>query len=143
MGPQHIRGSVLKWERMKTARSTGREVDVDLNDVPELRRIIDATPSGHLTFLTAPSGVPFTLNHFTKWFREACDAAGLPRHCTFHGLRKARARIMAEAECTPHEIMSVTGHASLKEADRYSMKANRSRLRRSAWEKVRRRTPSV
>jgi integrase len=143
MGPQHIRGNVLKWERMKTARSTGREIDVDLNDVPELRRIIDATPSGHLTFLTAPSGVRFTLNHFTWWFRKQCDAAGLPRHCTFHGLRKACARRMAEAECSPHEIMSVTGHASLKEADHYSMKANRSRLRRSAWAKVRRGTSSV
>jgi integrase len=137
MGPQHIRDGVLHWIRRKTERSTGIEVHIEIE--PELRQIIDATPSGHLTFLIGPFGAPFKIDTFGRWFRNACNAAGLP-HCTFHGLRKACARRMADAECTPHEIAAVTGHASLKEVERYTKTANRQRLSRSAKAKVRRTT---
>ena len=44
-------------------------------------------------------------------FKEQCYAACLP-HCTFHGLRKAASRRLAEHGCTPHEIAAITGHAS-------------------------------
>jgi hypothetical protein len=37
-----------------------------------------------------------------------------------HGLRKAGCRIMAESDCTPHEIMGVSGHTTLKEVERYT-----------------------
>ena len=140
MGPQHIRDGVLKWIRKKTARSTGIEVYIEVD--PELRNIIDATPSGHLTFLIAPSGAPFTPATFGKWFRLQCDSAGLP-HCTFHGLRKACSRRMAEAGCTPHEIAAITGHATLKEVERYTKAASRKRLGQSAKAKVRKRTANV
>jgi integrase len=140
MGPQHIRDEVLKWVRKKTERSTGTEVYIEIE--PELRNIIDATPSGHLTFLIAPSGAPFTPASFGKWFKAQCIAAGLP-HCTFHGLRKACARRMADAGCTPHEIAAITGHASLKEVERYTRAADRKRLARSAKAKLRKRTASA
>ena len=140
MGPQHIKEGFLNWVRRKTAQSTGIEVYIEVT--PELRQIIDATPSGHLTFLVTESGAPFTAESFGKWFREQCDAAGLP-HCTFHGLRKACARRMAESGCTPHEIAAVTGHASLKEVERYTRAASRKRLAQSAMAKVRRRTFSA
>ena len=138
VGPQHVRDGVLTWVRGKTARSTGIEVNIDLSQCPELREAIDATPSGCLAFL-ARGGVPFTAASLGKWFRSACDKAGL-RHLSFHGLRKAVARRIADAEGSAHEIMSVTGHSSLKEAERYARAANRKRLARSALEKVRRRT---
>ena len=140
MGPQHIREGFLTWVRAKTAQSTGTEVYIEV--VQELRRIIDATRSGHLTFLTTAAGAPFTGQGFGKWFRAQCDAAGLP-HCTFHGLRKACARRMAESGCTPHEIAAVTGHASLKEVERYTRAASRKQLAQSAMAKVRMRTSSV
>jgi integrase len=140
MGPQHIRDNVLHWVRKKTELSTGIEIDIEID--PELRQIIDATPSGHLTFLIAPSSAPFTPESFGKWWREQCDAAGLP-DCTFHGLRKACARRMAEAGCTTHEIAAITGHATLKEVERYTRAANRKRLAQSAKAKVRKRTSSV
>ena len=140
MGPQHIREGFLHWVRMKTAQSTGIELCIEI--LPELRQIIDATPSGHLTFLVTESGSPFTAETFGKWFRPLCDAAGLP-NCTFHGLRKAAARRMAENGCTPHEIAAITGHATLKEIVRYTEAANRKRLAQSAMAKVRKRTASV
>jgi integrase len=140
MGPQHIREGSLNWVRMKTAQSTGIEVYIEVQ--PELRQIIDATPSGHLTFLVQENGAPFTIDSFNKWFRKCCDEARLP-HCAFHGLRKACARRMAESGCTPHEIAAVTGHASLKEVERYTMAANRKRLAQSAMAKVRKGTFSA
>jgi hypothetical protein len=50
---------------------------------------------------------------------------------------------MAEAGCTPHEIAAITGHATLKEVERYTKAASRKRLGQSAKAKVRKRTASV
>ena len=61
-----------------------------------LAQVIDATPSGHLTFLVTEFGKPFTEAGFGNWFREQCDMANL-RHCSFHGLRKAASVRLAEA----------------------------------------------
>ena len=137
MGPQHIRDGVLYWIRGKTERSTGIElaIPVDL----KLREIIDATPSGHLTFLVTEFGKPFVAAGFGNWFREQCNMANLP-HCSFHGLRKAASVRLAEVGCTPHEIAAITGHASLKEIVRYTQTADRKRLARSASDKMKTRT---
>jgi integrase len=37
-----------------------------------------------------------------------------------HGLRKAGCRRLAEAGCTAHEIMSISGHRTLSEVSRYT-----------------------
>jgi integrase len=140
MGEQHIRNEVLLWVRQKTEGSTALELAIPVH--PELRTIIDATPSGHLTFLVTEFGRPFTAAGFGNWFRERCDAAGLP-HCSFHGLRKAASVRLAEAGCTPHEIAAITGHTSLKEIVRYTATADRRRLAISAMEKVKTRTSPV
>jgi integrase len=137
MGPQHIREEVLYWVRKKTARTTGIELLIPLH--PELRAIIDATPSGHLTFLVTEFGKPFAVAGFGNWFREQCDKAGL-HHCTFHGLRKAAASRLAECGCTVHEIAAITGHATLKEIERYTKTADRKRLALVAMEKMKTRT---
>ena len=140
MGEQHIRDGVLLWVRRKTEGSTRLELAIPVH--PALRAIIDATPSGHLTFLVTQFGRPFADAGFGNWFREQCDAAGLP-HCTFHGLRKAASVRLAEAGCTPHEIAAITGHASLKEIVRYTATADRKRLAATAMEKMKTRTSPV
>jgi integrase len=56
----------------------------------------------------------------------------LPRECTFHGLRKAACRRLAEAGCTVHEIAAISGHATLKEVERYTKAADQLRLARAA-----------
>jgi integrase len=86
--------------------------------------------------LTTAFGKPFTAAGFGGWFRDQCNNAGLP-HCTFHGLRKAAARRLAEHGCTPHEIAAITGHATLKEIERYTKAASRKRLPESAMNKAR------
>jgi integrase len=140
MGPQHIRDGILNWVRAKTERSTGTELAIPIH--ANLRAVIDATPSGHLTFLVTEFGKPFAVAGFGNWFREQCDMANL-RHCSFHGLRKAASVRLAEAGCTPHEIAAITGHASLKEIVRYTQTADRKRLARSAMDKVKARTSTV
>jgi integrase len=128
------------WVRQKTESTTALELAIPVH--PTLHAIIDATPSGHLTFLVTAFGRPFTAAGLGNWFRDQCNAAGLP-HCSFHGLRKAASVRLAEAGCTPHEIAAITGHASLKEIVRYTATADRSRLAVSAMEKMKARTSSV
>ena len=72
MGEQHISREceILNWVRMKTENKTGFELAIPVH--PELRRIIDATPSKHLTFLMTEFGAPFTAAGFGNWFRDRC-----------------------------------------------------------------------
>jgi integrase len=98
---------------------------------PDLQRIIDATPSGNLTFLVTSHGHPFTDAGFGNWFRDACTAAGLPNRCAAHGLRKAACRRGAEAGWTVHQIAAWSGHKTLKEVERYTKAADQRRLAES------------
>jgi integrase len=72
--------------------------------------------------------------------RDRCNTAELP-HCTFHGLRKAAASRLAEAGATVHEIAAITGHATLKEIERYTKTADRKRLAAKAIAKMKREHP--
>ena len=103
--------------------------------LPELRTVVDATPSGHLTYITTPFGKPYTRDAFGKWFRKRCDEAGL-RHCSAHGLRKAGATIAAENGATEHQLMAMFGWDSPKQAAIYTRKANRNRLAAEAMHKL-------
>jgi hypothetical protein len=54
---------------------------------------------------------PFTSNGFGNWFRDQCNDAGLSQ-CSAHGLRKARASILAERGATDRQLMAVFGWES-------------------------------
>lgn len=135
MGRQHVdKNGAIHVRQLKTGAALAIPVHATLD------AIILATPSEHLTFLTTQFGKPFTAAGFGNWFRDQCNAAGLP-HCSAHGLRKAAARRLAEAGCTEHEIASITGHASLREIVRYTKAADQVKLAVAAMDKVR--TPTV
>jgi site-specific recombinase XerD len=126
MGRQHMTkdgGIRVKQEK------TGAVLEIGLHS--ELAKLL---PADNMTFLLTEYGKPFTPGGFSDWFRKACDA-GL-RHCCAHGLRKAAARRLAEAGCTEHEIAAITGHASLREVQRYTKAANQKKLAKSAMAKV-------
>jgi integrase len=139
MGPQHISDGVLSWTRLKTEQSTGIEVFIPI--LPELADAIDGKPSGHLTFLATAFGQPFTAAGFGNWFHDQRSAAKMPKRCSFHGLRKAASRQLAEHGCTPHEIAAITGHATLKEIERYTRDAARRIMARSAFTKLKSEQP--
>jgi integrase len=130
MGKQHVRNGAIAVRQIKT----GAALQIPMHET--LAAIIAATPSEHLTYLTTQFGKPFTSAGFGNWFRDQCNAAGLG-HCSAHGLRKAAARRLAEAGCTTHEIAAITGHASLREIQRYTKAADQTRLAVAAMDKVR------
>jgi len=49
-----------------------------------------------------------------------------------HSLRKATCRRLAEAGCTAHEIMALSGHGSLAEVTRHTVAASRKDLAKRA-----------
>ena len=67
--------------------------------------------------------------------RTWCNEAGLP-HCTFHGLRKAAATRLIDAGCDVVEAAAITGHASLKELQRYIETRDRKKAARRAMAKL-------
>ena len=67
---------------------------------------------------------------------RAAAAAGLPRDCKTHGLRKAALTRLADLGSSTHEIAAVSGHRSLREVERYTANANQSRLARSAMARL-------
>lgn len=131
VGRQHIRNGVLTIRQEKT----GTVVEIPV--LPELQAIIDATPSQHMTFLVTEHGKPFTAAGFGNLFRDWCREAEVPEVCSAHGLRKAASRRLAEAGCTAHEIMAITGHKTLKEVTRYTAAVDRKRLGITAMAKIR------
>ena len=142
MGEQHIireyhrdqdrEVEILNWVRKKTEDKTGLELAISVH--PELRRIINANPSKHLTFLVTELGAPFTAAGFGNWFRDRCNQAGLP-HCSFHGLRKAqppgyRCRVRCRRGCRHHR------RCQLERAARYIETRDRKRAARRAMRKL-------
>jgi hypothetical protein len=85
-------------------------VDIPLN--PELQSVIDASPTGDLTFLITEQGRPFTAPGFTNWFRKRCKEASIP-NLSAHGLRKAAATRAAERGATTSELMGIFGGGTL------------------------------
>jgi integrase len=130
MGRQHIRDGVLTAKQQKTGVTLAIPVH------PHLQTVLDATPSEHLTFLVTATGKPYGGNAFSEQFRNWCDAAGLPQRCKPHGLRKAACRRLAEAGCSANEIMSHSGHGTMKELIRYTKAADQARLARNALAKA-------
>ena len=130
MGRQHIKDGVLTVKQEKTGVTLAIPVH------PHLRTVLNATPSAQLTFLVTATGKPYGGNAFTEQFRNWCDAAGLPKRCKPHGLRKAACRRLAEVECSGLEIMAISGHATLKELVRYTKGADQAKMARNAMAKA-------
>jgi integrase len=126
MGRQHIRNGLLFVRQNKT----GTALQIPIH--PALLAIIESTPGDHLTFLITSFGKPFTAPGFGNLFRDWCNEAGLPRGLSAHGLRKAACRRLAEAGCSANQIMAISGHRSLSEAEKYVRAADQVRLAQAA-----------
>ncbi len=125
LGPQMEHAGVLRFTETKgRARKPKKR---ELRILPELRTVLDATPSGHLNYLVTEFGKPFTATGFGNWFRKRCDEAGLPQ-CSAHGLRKAGATIAADNGATEHQLMAIFGWDSPNQAALYTRGADRKRL---------------
>mgnify|MGYP002623250540 FL=1 len=125
MGRQHVSGDTIRVVQQKT----GAQLVIPLH--PDLKSVLDELPRDNLTFLTTAYGKPFTVAGFGNWFRDACDGAGLTTRSA-HGLRKSAAVRLVEAGCTSKQVAAITGHATLREIERYTAAADQERLAREA-----------
>ena len=130
MGRQHVRDGKISAAQQKT----GTRLWVPLH--PDLRAILNATPSNDLTFLISGHSKPYASakslgNAVNAWAKQA----GLT-DCPLHGLRKACCRRLAEAGCTTQEIMAISGHKSLAEVSNYTKAADQERMAATAMEKI-------
>lgn len=129
LGKQHLKirdGKIF----IRFAPHKGRERYPQTLELPmpaALQTVIDASPTGDLTFLVTEYGKSFTDAGFGNWFRERCDKAGL-KQCSAHGLRKLAATALAEAGATPHQLMAWFGWKSIKEAEVYTRAASQKKL---------------
>jgi enterobacteria phage integrase len=102
---------------------------------PRLKALLDGWSRDHMVLLATGRGKPFSTAGFGNWMAHKIAEAGLPERCVTHGLRKAAARRLAEAGCTPHQIMAVTGHRSLSEVENYTRAARQKELAAAAISK--------
>jgi integrase/recombinase XerD len=128
LGRQNLYGAGdemrIKFIQAKNEHRAPVEVDIPLHR--NLARSVALTETGVDTFLINELGRPFTTNGFGNKFKNWCREAGLA-HCSAHGVRKATATALANNDATPHQIMAVTGHQSLKEVERYTKAADRKK----------------
>lgn len=126
MGRQHVRSGAIEVRQGKT----GARLSIPIHSV--LQAELATLPADQLGFLVTRDGVPFTSAGFGNWFADAVREAGLPKGCSAHGLRKAAARRLAEAGCTAHQIMAITGHWTLKEVTTYTRAADQRTMAEAA-----------
>jgi hypothetical protein len=104
--------------------------------IPELKALtaeLARGEAGHMSLLTKADGSSFDGESLSPWFATAIEKAGLPDDCVLHGLRKLAAKIMAEAECSPHLIGSITGHGPQSpEIVRYTRAADQRKMAKAA-----------
>jgi integrase len=126
LGRQHVNktGEVSKPQH-KNRKRDGKVIEFMLP--PVLQEIIDASPTGDLTYLLTERGVLFTIKGAGNKIKEWCEQAGLP-HCSAHGIRKLAATLGAEAGMTGHQMKSLFNWSSVKQADPYTEKANKKLL---------------
>jgi integrase len=125
LGPQLERDGCLVFTEEKNAAKAPKQLTLPI--LGELRQAIDATPSGHLSYLVTVFGKPYTKDGFANWFRRRCAEAGLIG-CSAHGLRKAGAVRAAMAGATTRQLMAIFGWQSATMADRYTREADRKIL---------------
>ena len=139
MGRQHIRGDVVNVRQQKTRAMLAIPLHSALAAIIESQAVTQKPQNGNqgadgtlnnLALLTTAYGKPFTAAGFGNWYRDRCNEAGLPEHCTAHGLRKAACRRLAEAGCSANVIASISGHTTLTEVARYTKAADQERMAR-------------
>jgi integrase len=124
------RSDIRKGAIHVVQRKTGAELYIDLH--PALERALKAGPSNGLYLIGDKAGRPITSGRLSVLIGTAAQAAGLPRECVAHGLRKAMLRRPADYGSTTKQIQAVSGHRTLAEVERYTRQADQQRLAKAA-----------
>lgn len=130
LGRQHVKDGVFKITTEKNS------VVVEAPILPPLARSIEASPTGDLAFIVGERGKPMAKESFGNWFREACQAAGVPG--VAHGLRKAGATRAAENGATTTQLKAMFGWTDDSMPAHYTKTADRARSAASGMSKLER-----
>jgi hypothetical protein len=122
----------IEFKPGKTSKSTGKVLTLPM--LPQLAASIEAIPTkGLTTFLLTTHHKPHaTGDSFANWFKDRVREAGLPDHCSPHGLRKAGACRAADNGATEKQMMAIFGWSTSALAAYYAQKANEKKLAGSA-----------
>lgn len=124
------RSDIMVFKQIKTG------VELSIPTHPALARAVKAGPSNGTYIIGDRNGRPIRSARLTHVISVAAKAAGLPKECTAHGLRKAALRRLAELGSSTKEIAAVSGHKTLKEVERYTEQANQGRMAASAIARI-------
>lgn len=127
-----IADGMIRVSRQKVRKGETSEALIPIHS--ELAKVLAGPVVGMAHLVTTAQGK--ALRGMWTIFPAAVARAGLPENCVAHGLRKAAARRLAEAGCTPHEIAAITGHATLKEIERYTAAVSQEALAKKAMGRV-------
>jgi integrase len=111
----------MRWgdydgERIKVRQlKTGAQLSIRCHS--RLKAVLDRAGRASEFMLTTRYGKGYQAHGLCGMIRMEAARIGAPE-CSAHGLRCNAATALAEAECSVHEIMSITGHRTFKEAQR-------------------------
>lgn len=94
-----------------------------IGDRDAMHRALEARTEKHMTYLATAQGRSRSAKSMGHLISDAATEAKIPKSA--HGLRKARAKKLAEAGGTVHQIAAWTGHITLEEVEHYTAEANR------------------
>jgi integrase len=100
-----------------------------------LKAALDAAAREHGPILTTQYSQPYSAHGLSTLVQRATAKLDAKQY-TAHGLRCNAAIALAEAGCTVHEIMAITGHKTYKLAMHYSQRAGQKKLARTAIERL-------
>ena len=108
---------------------TGAELSLPIH--PDLQASIEACPS-HGPMLIGHNGRPISGEALSNYLHVLRMPQDCRRECKPHGLRKSHMRRLAEYGSSSKEIASMSGHRTLREIERYTAKADQTKLARVA-----------
>ena len=133
MRKKHFDGSAIEVIQQKT----GTYVWIPCHK--RLQEHLKATGMFGDYLLTSATGGPYKATSLTNAIILECKRLGFSGYSP-HGLRHLAGSSLAEAGCTIHEIMSILGHLTEKEAYEYVRQAQRKKMAKSGitkWENER------
>lgn len=103
---------------------------------PKLRAFLDALERRAEVICTLNNGRPWQDSRsYARQLRPVLDELGLEGF-SMHGLRKTAASRLAEAGCSAHEIMAITGHETLAMVELYTKEVQRRGMAVEAMKKL-------
>jgi integrase len=136
MAWQDYDGDTIKVSQRKTGKELLIPVHPRLKAALDARRIVAENCGTYRHYiLWNHEGNPYSTGALSIAFSRHARNLGIKR--AFHGIRKSTASMLAESGCSAKEIMSLTGHSSLREVEKYIEQADQVRMARGAvskWE---------